>query len=67
MSIRKAKNSEIKQIKKLVDSFQEMEAIEETFPEEYYQRILKKVILLAAVEKNELVGVCFGTYNVKER
>lgn len=67
MNIRKAKNSEIKQIKILVDSFKEMDAIEETFSEEYYQRILKKGILLVAVEKNELVGVCFGTYNVKER
>jgi len=67
MKIRKAQNSEIKQIKKLVDFFEEMDVIEETFPEKYYRRILKKGILLVAIEDNELIGVCFGTCNTKEK
>ena len=67
MEIRKAKNSEIKGIKKLVDEFEEMDVIKETFPETYYRRILQKGILLVAIESNELVGVCFGTYNTKEK
>lgn len=65
--IRKAKQSEIKKIKKLVDYFEEMDLVPETFPEGYYQRILKKGILLIAEENNEIVGVCFGTYNTKEK
>lgn len=64
--IRKAKLSEIKEVKKLIDSFEEMDVIPETFPEIYYQRILKKGILLVSVEENKIVGVCFGTYNIKE-
>ncbi len=67
MEIRKAKSSEVTQVKILVDNFEEMDVIKETFPEEYYRRILKKGILLVAVENNKLVGVCFGTYNTKER
>ena len=67
MEIRKAKNSEIKQIKELVDKFEEMDVIKETFPETYYRRILQKGILLVAIENMELVGVCFGTYNTKEK
>jgi|SRR3989344_1636798 len=67
MEIRKAKNSEIKKIKELVDEFEEMDLIKETFPEIYYRRILKKGILLVAIENIELVGVCFGTYNTKEK
>src|SRR3989344_6698419 len=67
MEIRKAKNSEIKGIKKLVDKFEEMDVIKETFPETYYRRILKKGILLVAIESKELVGICFGTYNTKEK
>jgi len=67
MDIRKAKNSEIREVKKLVDKFKEMDVIKETFPETYYRRILEKGILLVAIENDELVGVCFGTYNTKER
>ncbi len=65
--IRKAKNSEIREIKRLVDSFKEMDVIPETFSEEYYRKILKKGILLVAIENNKIVGVCFGTYNIKEK
>ena len=50
MEIRKAKTSEIKEIKQLVDKFEEMDIIKETFPETYYRRILQKGILLVAVE-----------------
>ena len=67
MEIRKAKNSEIKGIKKLIDKFEEMDVIKETFPETYYRRILQKGILIVAIENNKLVGVCFGTYNAKEK
>lgn len=67
MEIRKAKNSEIKEIKKLVDESEKMDVVTETFPETYYRRILQKGILLVAIENNELVGVCFGTYNTKEK
>jgi N-acetylglutamate synthase-like GNAT family acetyltransferase len=67
MEIRKAKDSEIKEIKKIVDKFEEMDVIKDTFPETYYRRILKKGILLVAIENNELAGVCFGTYNTKEK
>lgn len=66
MKIRKAKVSEIEEIKKLVDSSDEMDVIKETFTETYYQRILEKGILFVAVEK-EIIGVCFGTYNLKEK
>tara|TARA_Y100000310_G_scaffold341214_1_gene439649 strand:- start:1126 stop:1530 length:405 start_codon:yes stop_codon:yes gene_type:complete len=65
--IRKAKNSEIAKIKKLVDSFEEMDTIPNTFPEEYYRRILRKGILFVAIEDNKLIGVCFGSYNTKEK
>jgi len=65
--IRKAKSSEIKEIKKFVDSFEEMDVISETFPESYYLRILKKGILLITEDDKEIVGVCFGTYNLKEK
>jgi len=65
--IRKAKKTEISKIKKFVDSFEEMDTTSETFPEKYYQRILNKGILLVKVEKDELIGVCFGTYNLKEK
>ena len=67
MKIRKAELEEISEIKKLIDSFEEMDVVGETFPEEYYQRILKKGILLVAVDDNEIVGVCFGAYNIKEK
>ena len=67
MKIRKAKESEISEIKKLVDSFEEMDLIENTFTEKYYNRILKKGILLVAIEDDKIVGVCFGTYNLREK
>jgi len=66
MKIRKAKKSEIPEIKQLVDSYEEMDVISETFPEEYYERILKKGILLVSIDKSSIIGVCFGTYNTKE-
>ena len=65
--IRKAKSSEIKEIKKFIDSFKEMDVTSETFSKEYYQRLLKKGILLVAKENNKINGVCFGTYNLKEK
>ena len=40
--IRPAKKSEIPQIKKLVDSFEEMDLIEETFSVEYYVKELEE-------------------------
>lgn len=64
--IRKAKKSEIKEIKKFIDSFEEMDVIEETFSEKYYVRILKEGILLVAEEDRNIVGVCFGKYNTNE-
>ncbi len=67
MKIRKAKVSEIKEIKRLIDSFEEMDIIPETFSEEYYKRILKKGILIVAVQEHEIIGSCFGTYNEKEK
>lgn len=67
MGIRKAKVSEIRKIKKLFDSFEEMDTVDETFSEEYYKRILKKGILLVSVDGKEIVGSCFGTYNKKEK
>lgn len=67
MKIRKAKNSEITEIKKIVDSFEEMDVIKETFSKEYYKRIIRSGILLVAINDNKLVGVCFGTYNKKEK
>ena len=65
--IRWAKKSEINEIKKIVDSVEEMDIINETFSQKYYQRIIKKGILLVAEEDNKIVGVCFGTYNIKEK
>ncbi len=67
MEIRRAKNSEIREIKKLVDTFQEMDVIKETFSETYYRRILRKGILIIANENGVLVGVCFGTYHTQEK
>lgn len=67
MQIRRAKNFEIKEVKKLVDSIEQMDVIPETFPEKYYRRILKKGILLVAVESKKVIGVCFGTYNIAEK
>src|SRR3989344_7158840 len=65
--IRLANKSEIKEIKKIVDAFEEMDVISETFPREYYERIIKKGILLVSEENEKIVGVCFGTYNTKEK
>ena len=65
--IRWAKKSEIGKVKQLIDSFEEMDIITETFPKKYYERIIKKGILLISEEDNKIVGVCFGTYNVKEK
>ena len=65
--IRLANKSEIKEIKKIVDAFEEMDVISETFPKEYYERIIKKGILLVSEENEKIVGVCFGTYNTKEK
>lgn len=66
MELRKAKTSEIPQIKQLVDSYEEMDVLSETFPQEYYERILEKGILLVAVTDDSLVGACFGNYNTRE-
>jgi len=65
--IRKAKKSEIKEIKNIVDLFEEMDSINETFSEDYFRRILKKGILLVAEIEDRIIGVCFGTYNIKEK
>ena len=67
MKIRKAKNSEITEIKKIVDSFKGMDVIKETFSREYYKRIIKNGILIVAIIDNKIAGVCFGTYNKKEK
>jgi N-acetylglutamate synthase-like GNAT family acetyltransferase len=61
--IRKAKKSEITQVKKLIDSY---EKSKEVFSEDYFLRILKKGILLVSIEENNLIGACFGTYNKRE-
>ncbi len=66
INIRKAKKTELKDIKKLIDSSEEMDTIEETFNEKYYGRILDKGILLVAAEDEKIIGVIFGTYNSKE-
>ena len=67
MKIRKAKNSEITEIKKIVDSFKGMDVIKETFSREYYKRIIKNGILIVAIINNKIMGICFGTYNKKEK
>lgn len=67
VKIRIAALKDVNYIKKLVDSSKEMDVIEDTFSIAYYQRILKKGILLVAEENNRLVGVCFGAYNSKEK
>ncbi|MBI2451975.1 GNAT family N-acetyltransferase [Candidatus Pacearchaeota archaeon] len=67
MTIRLAKKSEVLQIKKFVDSFEEIDTTKETFSLQYYKRIIKKGILLVAEENKKIIGVCFGTYNVKEK
>jgi len=67
MTIRKAKPKDIAQIKKLVDTIEEIDTTQETFSEDYYKRVNRKGILLVAEEKNVIVGVCFGTYNKKEK
>lgn len=67
MKIRKARKEDLKKIKKLVDSFEEMDVIDQTFTESYYKRILKKGVLIVAEENREIKGVCFGTYNTKEK
>ena len=36
--IRRAKKKEINEIKRIIDSFEEMDVIKETFPKEYYER-----------------------------
>ena len=46
--IRKARESELKEIKKFIDSFDELDLVWETFSQEYYERIMKKGILLVA-------------------
>lgn len=66
MEIRKAKKTDISKIKKLVDSFEEMDTIPSTFPKDYYERLISKGILLVSTIDNDIVGTCFGTYNVKE-
>lgn len=65
--IRLAKNSDIKEIKGIVDSVEQMDVIPETFSEVYYRRIIRKGIVIIDDENNEIRGVCFGTYNIKEK
>jgi N-acetylglutamate synthase-like GNAT family acetyltransferase len=67
MKIRKAKSSEIPLIKEFIDSYEEMDVISETFSKEYYLRIINKGILLVCFNDKELIGVCFGNYNKKEK
>jgi len=61
--IRNAKKSEITQVKKLIDSY---EKSKDVFSERYFLRVLKKGILLVSIEKEKIIGVCFGTYSKKE-
>jgi|SRR3989338_8101382 len=65
--VRKAKKSEVEEIKKIIDSSEEMDTMSETFPKAYYERIIEKGILLIAEENKKIVGVCFGTFNAKEK
>ncbi len=44
-----------------------MDVIGDTFPKNYYERIIKKGVLLVAEQDNKIAGVCFGTYNIKEK
>ncbi len=65
--IRKSKISDIKEIKKLIDNTKEMDTTQETFSEDYFKRLVKKGIILLAEEDNSIIGICFGTYNKKEK
>ena len=64
--IRKANSLEVSNIKKFVDTFEEMDVVTGTFSEEYYKNLIIKGILIVAEEDNEIIGVCFGKYNIKE-
>jgi len=65
--IRKPNLNELKEVKKLVDSSGEMDITNETFTLDYYKRILRKGVLIIVEENNKIIGVCFGTYNKKEK
>lgn len=65
--IRKATIKDIAKIKKLVDSSPEMDADMLTFPKMYFKRIIQKEIMLVAEEKKKIIGICFGSYNTKEK
>lgn len=65
--IRKAKSSEIGFIKRFVDSFDEMDVIDETLTEDYYERILKRGFLLVSEEEGKIIGVCFGSYSKEKK
>jgi len=67
MEIRKAKVLEISEIKKLIDSTDEMDTTVDTFTESYFKRIQRYGIILVAVDKKKIVGTCFGTFNLKEK
>lgn len=67
LEIRKAKLSEVNEIKQLVDSVEEMDVTRDTFGDGYYERLIRSGILLVAIDQEKVVGVCFGTINSKEK
>lgn len=66
VKIEKARLSDSSAIKSLVDSAEEMDVIEETFPVSYFTRLIREGIVCVAKTKAKIVGVCFGKHNSKE-
>jgi len=70
IKIRASKPREVGSIKKLVDSSESLDTEEDTYTEEYFERLIDEGILLVAVENEkgeaDIVGACFGTYSSEE-
>ena len=67
ITITKATIDQIAEIKALIDSAAELDTIKETFSLSYFTRLMEKGIVLIAISKKKVVGVCFGTYSAKEQ
>ena len=63
IEVKKAKTTEIKKIKELVDETVAANVQLTDMTEEMYKNNLKSGILIVAYKDKELIGVCFGSLN----
>jgi N-acetylglutamate synthase-like GNAT family acetyltransferase len=65
--IRRAKESDIPSIKRLIKSTKEMDANDSTYPVSYFQRLIGSGIVLVTEIDGKVVACCFGTMSKHEK